>query len=182
MELKNYQKKAIEKLNKYLKEIKDSKGNHETAFFSIMNKESENGVKYHNTYDIPFICMRMPTGGGKTLVACHSVVEIMSNYLQEKLDKGIVLWFTPLDEIKTQTLKKLRDKRDMHKQVLDMAFKNNVKIFSDEEALRIRKHDVEDNLCIIVAILDAFRKDEKLRKKYKVYKENGTLSNFFENF
>ncbi len=181
MELKTYQSKSIEKLNEYLKKIKDLKGDHETAFLSIMNKESENGVKYHNIYDVPFVCMRMPTGGGKTLVACHSVVEIMSNYLQEKLDKGIVLWFAPLDEIKTQTLKKLRDKKDMHKQVLDSAFKNNVKIFSDEEALRIRKHDVEDNLCIIVASLDAFRKDERLRNKYKVYKENGALANFFDN-
>lgn len=181
MELKNYQKKSIEKLNEYLKKIRDLKGDYETAFLSIMNKESENGIKYYNTYDVPFICMKMPTGGGKTLVACHSIVEIMSNYLQEKLDKGIVLWFAPLDEIKTQTLKKLRDKKDMHKQVLDTSFKNNIKIFSDEEALRIRKHDVEDNLCIIVASLDSFRKEEKLRNKYKVYKENGTLANFFDN-
>jgi len=181
MELKTYQKKAIEKLNEYIKKIKDLKGDHETAFLSIMNKESENGVKYHNTYGVPFVCMRMPTGGGKTLVACHSVVEIMDNYLQEKLDKGIVLWFTPSDEIKTQTLRKLRDKKDMHKQILDNSFKNNVKVFSNEEALRIRKHDVEDNLCIIVASLDAFRKDEKLRNKYKVYKENGALANFFDN-
>jgi len=181
MELKNYQAKAIVRLSEYLKKIRDLKGDHETSFLSVMNKESEGGVKYHNTYNAPFICMRMPTGGGKTLVACHSVVEIMNNYLQEKLDRGIVLWFTPLDEIKTQTLRKLRDKKDAHRKVLDEAFKNNIKILSDEEALRIRKSDVEDNLCIIVASLDAFRKEEKLRGKYNVYKENGALAPFFDN-
>lgn len=181
MGIKIYQKKAIEKLNEYLNKIRDLKGDYETAFLSIMNKESETGVKYHNTYDVPFVCMKMPTGGGKTFVACHSIVEIMSNYLQEKLDKGIILWFAPLDEIKIQTLKKLKDKKDLHRQVLDIAFKNNIKIFSDEEALRISKSDVENNLCVVVASLDAFRKDKELRNKYKVYKENGALATFFDN-
>ena len=83
MELKNYQKKAIEKLNDYLSKVKELKGDHETAFLSIMNKESENGVKYHNTYDVPFVCMKMPTGGGKTLEQKH----IKSIYHSQKVTR-----------------------------------------------------------------------------------------------
>jgi|SRR3989344_4752128 len=181
MELKNYQQTAIDVLRDYLEKIDVLKGDHETAFLSVRNKTSEEGVKYHNTFDVPFVCMKMPTGGGKTLVACHSIINILTYCLKEKLDKGIIMWFVPSDEIKSQTLRKLRDKKDMHRRVLDDALDNNVKIYSNEEALRIRKYEVEDNLCIIVASLDAFRKDEKLRGKYKVYQENGELIPFFKD-
>ena len=181
MKLKDYQDEAIKKLKEYLAKTKDLKGDHETAFLSIMNKETTEGIRYYNTFDIPFVCMKMPTGGGKTLVACHSLIEILSNYLQEKLDKGIVLWLTPSDEIKSQTLRKLKNRKDMHRQVLDLALKNNIKIFSNEEALAIKKSDVQDNLCIIVSTLQPFQKEEKIRNKYKVYKENGNLKSFFDN-
>ena len=178
MELKSYQTRAIEKIKAYLVKAKELKGDHETAFLSIMNKESSDGVKYHNTFGIPFICIKIPTGGGKTVVACHSVIEIVNNYLQEKFNKGIVLWLTPSDEIKSQTLRKLKDKKDMHKQVLDTTLRNNVKIFSNEEALMIKTSDVQDNLCVIVSTLQPFQKEEKIRNKYKVYKENGAVAAF----
>src|SRR3989344_5931793 len=134
MELKQYQQKAIEKLKEYLERIKSLKGDHETAFLSIMNKESEHGVKYNDSFNVPFVCVKIPTGGGKTLVASYSITEIMGNYLQEKLDKGIIVWFAPSDEIKSQTLRKLKDKKDMHRAALDNAFENNIKVFSNEEA------------------------------------------------
>src|SRR3989344_1117028 len=160
MELKKYQKKAVERINEYLSELNEYRGNPRKAFISITSREKES-VKYHEDFgDTPFICVKIPTGGGKTFVACHSVIEIMTNYLKEKLDKGIVMWFVPSEAIKTQTLKKFKDSKDIHRKVLNEAFGNNVKIFSNEEALRIKKQDVEDNLCIIVASLEAFRKDE----------------------
>ena len=97
------------------------------------------------------------------------------------MDRGIVLWLTPSEAIKTQTLKKFKDRKDWHRRVLDEAFDNNVKVFSNEEALGIRKEDVNDNLCIVIASLEAFRKEKSLQKKYKVYQENGTLLAHFEH-
>ena len=91
------------------------------------------------------------------------------------------MWFTPSEAIKTQTIKKFKDRKDWHRRTLDEAFDNNVKVFSNEEALSIRKEDVADNLCIVIASLEAFRKEKTLQKKYKVYQENGALLNHFEN-
>ena len=124
---------------------------------------------------------RIPTGGGKTVVGCKSVERIMSTILQHKMDKGIVMWFVPSDSIKTQTLKKFKDIGDRHFEVLNESFGNKIRIFSNEEALTITPEDVRDNLCIIVASLDAFRKDSSIQKKYKVYKENGSLMDHFQN-
>jgi len=174
MGLKIYQQKAIEQLKEYLELVK-TKGPND-AFYNL-KKEI-----YHETFnEVPFVCIKIPTGGGKTLVGCHSVIEIMSNFLQEKRDKGIVVWFTPNDAIKSQTLKKFKDPTDIHRKELNEYFGKDVKIFSNEEALSIKKHEVEDNLCIIIASLDAFRKEELKKPKYKVYQDNGALLEHFQN-
>lgn len=175
MELKKYQKNTLETLEQFLKELK--KVGLKYAFMGITEKP----YKAEAFNEIPFVCIKIPTGGGKTLVACHAVETIMSKALQNKMDKGIILWFTPSEAIKTQTLKKLKDRKDWHRRILDENFDNNIKILSNEEALQIRKEDVSNNLCIIITSLEAFRKEKKLQNKYKVYQENGELLTHFEN-
>lgn len=175
MELKKYQNTTLETLESFLKELRIVGLRY--AFMGITEKP----YKAEAFGDIPFVCIKIPTGGGKTLVGCHAVDKIMSGALQNKMDKGIVVWFTPSEAIKTQTIKKLKNRTDWHRRVLDEYFNNNVKVLSNEEALSIRKEDVSNNLCIIIASLEAFRKEKSLQKKYKVYQENGTLLDHFEH-
>lgn len=175
MELKKYQKTTLEILESFLKELRIVGLRY--AFMGITEKP----YKAEAFGDIPFVCIKIPTGGGKTLVGCHAVEKIMSGALQNKMDKGIILWFTPSEAIKTQTIKKLKNRTDWHRRVLDENFNNNVKVLSNEEALSIRKEDVGNNLCIIIASLEAFRKEKSLQKKYKVYQENGMLLDHFEH-
>jgi len=175
MELKRYQATTLETLEKFLLEMR--KVGLKYAFMGI-SESAYNSTSFEET---PFLCIKIPTGGGKTLVGCHAVELIMSTALQNKLDRGIIVWFTPSEAIKTQTLKKFKDRKDWHRQTLDEAFDNNVKVFSNEEALRIRKEDVSDNLCIIISSLEAFRKEKTLQKKYKVYQENGALLDHFQH-
>jgi type III restriction enzyme len=175
MQLKRYQANTIEVVESFLGLIKKMKPRH--AFNEITEE------KYNHEWfnDTPFICIRIPTGGGKTLVGCKAVERIMSVALQHKLDTGIVMWFVPSDSIKTQTLRKFKDPKDLHYQMLKDSFGSKFRIFSNEEALTITSEDVRNNLCIIVASLDAFRKDTAIQKKYKVYKENGSLMDHFIN-
>ncbi|RJQ37889.1 DEAD/DEAH box helicase [Candidatus Microgenomates bacterium] len=175
MEPKKYQSSALETLETFLKELR--KVGPKYAFMGITQKP------YNSDFfgETPFVCMKIPTGGGKTLVGCYAIQKIMSTVLQNKLDRGIVMWFTPSEAIKSQTLRKFKDRKDWHRRVLDEAFDNNIKVFSNEEALSIRKSDIADNLCIVISSLDAFRKDKTLQKKYKVYQENGALLEHFQN-
>lgn len=175
MELKKYQQSAVETLKNYLFEVEKFGPKHAFVFVK------ETPYKSEFFGENPFICIKIPTGGGKTLVGCHAVNEIMSSVLRNKMDRGIVMWFVPSEAIKTQTLKKFKDRNDWHRRVLDENFQNSVRIFSNEEALRIRKEDVKDNLCIIISSLEAFRKEKTIQNKYKVYKENGELISHFEN-
>lgn len=175
MKLKRYQANAIDTLDEFLGLIKKMKPRH--AFNEITEQ-----VYNHEWFgDVPFVCIRIPTGGGKTLVGCKALERLMSTTLQYKMDTGIVMWFVPSDSIKTQTLKKFKDANDRHHEILSESFGKKIKIFSNEEALVISTEDVRNNLCIVVASLDAFRKDASIQKKYKVYKENGALMDHFLN-
>lgn len=175
MELKKYQQSALDTLKSYLQETE--KVGPKYAFMGITERP------YLDDFfgDVPFVCVKIPTGGGKTFVGCRAVDEIMNSVLKHKMERGIVMWFVPSEAIKTQTLKKFKDRTDWHRRVLDEAYENGVRIFSNEEALRIRREDVQDNVCIIISSLDAFRKEKTLQKKYKVYQENGALLSHFEN-
>lgn len=174
MQLKKYQQSALDTFDEYLKLLETFSP--KMAFMGV----TEEPYKSDFFGDTPFVCVKIPTGGGKTAVAAHATVRIMQTALKHKMGRGVVMWFVPSEAIKTQTLNKFKDKKDWHRQVFDDAFENNVRVFSNEEALRIRKEDVEDNLCIIVSSLEAFRKDKKLQSKYKVYQENGSLLDHFQ--
>ncbi|HKC79519.1 MAG TPA: DEAD/DEAH box helicase family protein, partial [Nitrosopumilaceae archaeon] len=89
------------------------------------------------------------------------------------------MWFVPSDAIRTQTLLNLQDKNHPYREVLDSRFGNNVKVFTIEEALSISKSDLQNNLCIIVASLQAFRRSDKAW--LKVFQTNGSLLSHFEN-
>lgn len=175
MQLKRYQKNTLDTLVNFLVELR--KAGLKYAFMGLTEKP----YQAQAFGDVPFVCIKIPTGGGKTFVGCHAVEKIMSKALQDKMDRGIVLWFTPSEAIKTQTLKKFKDRKDDHRKVLDEAYDNHVRVLSNEEALSIRKSDVSNNLCIVIASLEAFRKEKKLQKKYKVYQENGSLMDHFEH-
>jgi superfamily II DNA or RNA helicase len=175
MKLKRYQENAIETLEEFMALMKKPNITPDLAFYKITNET------YNKRYgDVPFVCVKIPTGGGKTLVGCKAVERIMATTLQHKMDTGIVMWFVPSDAIKTQTLKKFKDPKDWHYEMLNESFDTKFKVFSNEEALTITPEDVRNNLCIIVASVVAFRHETAIQKKYKVYQENGSLMDHFQ--
>jgi superfamily II DNA or RNA helicase len=176
MKLKRYQENAIETLEEFILLLKKPNITPDLAFYKITNET------YNKRYgEVPFVCVKIPTGGGKTLVGCKSVERIMATTLQHKMDTGIVMWFVPSDAIKTQTLKKFKDSKDWHYEMFNESFDTKFKVFSNEEALTITPEDVRNNLCIIVASVVAFRHETAIQKKYKVYQENGSLMDHFQN-
>jgi len=70
-ELKRYQNDTIRALAEYLR-MAHEKGASE-AYSEYMKDKGLMGVQY-NTYDlgdIPYVCLRLPTGGGKTVLASY---------------------------------------------------------------------------------------------------------------
>jgi len=177
MELKKYQKTVLQELEAYIAEMKkyDSEKTSGLAFMIRTDKQ------YNWVSEIgrnPFVCIKVPTGGGKTFIASYSVGLIFGDYLSERNDKGLVMWFVPSDAIRKQTLDNLKNRKHPYREALDQRFNNAVKVFDLSEAKSINKSDLEDNVCIIIATLSSFRRKNK--EWLKVYQDNGALMNHFE--
>ena len=126
--LKKYQKKSISEFEEYLVQAKNfgSTKGHKIAFL-ILNPLPNERPSYqeHGLVGIPNVCIKIPTGGGKTLVACHMLHSLYDKFEQGKKDKGFIIWLVPTDAIRTQTLIGLKNRDHHYRESLDHYFSNN---------------------------------------------------------
>jgi len=163
--LKNYQKEALQSLDSFVN-LAQSKSNAE-AFRAVT---SEQYLEIDNS-PAPYVCMRVPTGGGKTLIAAKSLRILVNEYLNKPYH--LVFWLAPSDKIVTQTLEALKDKRHFYREQLDREF-DNIKVLSLKEAYK-QKFDPSEELVIIVGTIQSFRSTSKDGRKF--FNENG---NYYE--
>ena len=117
--------------------------------------------------DVPIVSIKVPTGGGKTIIAAHAVKVIAECQGREC---PFIVWFAPSETIRRQTADALKKARHPYRQALNEAFKGNVQVFDLDEVFMITPSDIERNACIVVATEQAFVKKDK--EKYNVYKHN----------
>lgn len=122
--------------------------------------------------DPPYVCLRIPTGGGKTLVAAHAVGRAFMDCLER--NHGLVLWLVPSKEIADQTLRALRWPRHPYRLALQDALGSEaIQVKSLPEALALPLSEAEAETVIIVSTLQAFR--VTATEGRKVYEDNGQL-------
>jgi type III restriction enzyme len=201
MQLKDYQLKVLEYLETYLEtlagqyqgkleyyEFQKSKGkevNHpETSDYcqetwtKIKSSLAIQSPIYTTRQDglgrnIPNICFKVPTGGGKTLLATHALQRIKQDYF--KTNNGFVLWICPSETIYTQTSKALRNKEHPYRQMLDRISGGKTMIFDKND--RFNKADVEGNLCIMLLMLQSGNRDNK--ETLRMFRDSGKFTSFF---
>jgi len=178
MELKNYQKTVIDRVQEYLENLRGNPARNpaKSAFIEITDKPYH--ILTEDMPNVPFICIKVPTGGGKTLLAAHSIGKIYDHYLFERDYRGLVVWFVPSDAIRTQTLNALTDRTHPYRYAIDEYFDNRVVVLDKKEGLSLRVSDIRDNVCIIVSTLAAFKREDT--EGLKAYENNGNLMPHFE--
>jgi type III restriction enzyme len=181
MELKSYQKEALRALEDFLHRVgayeKDLPNFLDQAFREVAQRYMENPPPYlepKGLEGIPYVCFRIPTGGGKTLLAAHALAPAR-RFLGQ--DAPMVVWLTPTEAIRTQTLKALKDTRHPYRQALEQAL-GQVRVMDLQEALALPPGDVGAVALVLVATLQAFRVEETEGRK--VYEENGHLMGVFD--
>jgi type III restriction enzyme len=122
---------------------------------------------------IPHVCLKLPTGGGKTLLAVHSVDRILVSHFKQTT--GFVLWIVPSEAIYTQTKKQLSNREHPLRQTLDKASGGRVKIL--EKADAFTRQDVEQKLCVMLLMLQATGRENK--ETLKVFRDSGRYPSFF---
>lgn len=124
---------------------------------------------------VPNVCLKVPTGGGKTLLAAASISRICGKYLQS--NKGFVLWIVPNEAIFSQTKRQLINRDHPYRQMLDAAAAGKVKILEKDSPLD--KRDTETHLCIMLLMLQSANRETK--ETLKVFRDRGNVHGFFPN-
>jgi len=163
--LKKYQKKSIEILDTFCNDL------HTKPTTQAFKKLTNNQYLEIENFDNPYVCLRVPTGGGKTLIAAKSLRVLTNEYLNK--DYHLVFWLAPSDKIVTQTLEALKDKRHFYRKVLDKEF-DNINVLSVKESFK-QKFNPKNELVIIIGTIQSFRTSTKDGRKF--YDEN---SNYYE--
>ena len=176
MEMKGYQKAVIADLTHYL-ELLNKTQNYMTAFEQFWREKSAPGLgRYQNVIPgVPNLCFKVPTGGGKTFIACNAVRPIF-DALPATKTKAVV-WLVPSDAILTQTAKALKDTSHPYRQKIDVDFGGRVEVYTKQELLNGQNFNptaVTEQLSVMVLSYDSFRGRGK--EVLKAYQENSNLA------
>ena len=144
-----------------------------------------NGVPpYSNTVPgVPYVCMKVPTGGGKTYIACSSLVRIFDRLPASQ--PRFVIWLVPSDAILTQTYKAFNDAAHEYRRKLNLDFSGRVQIYNKDQLLNGQNFDPEtvmSQLSICVFSYASFRINSKSADARKVNQENGNLKRWADYF
>jgi len=125
--------------------------------------------------DMPYFCLRVPTGGGKTWLAAKSLSLVNTQLL--RVPHSVVLWLVPSKPIREQTLRGLKDRQHPLNAALREA--GPVTVLDLSEARALTRATLDTSTVVIVATRQAFQvEDEESRK---VYASSGALMHHFEN-
>ena len=179
MQLKNYQKTALAKLEKFLTRAQLLGA---AQAFEEVAPGDDNPYGGHYTplagiADCPYVCLRLPTGGGKTLLAALSIAKV-ARYLQREFP--VVLWMTPSEIICQQTVEALKSPCHPYRAAMDADFGGRVEVWDIGQWQQIRPQDMSERACIVVSTIQALRITDT--DKRKVYAHNENLEPHFQRF
>ena len=155
--LKKFQEDTLKKLKDYLEAARLS-GDPETAFLQTVTPPDGRLPMYRKVPDlerIPYVCLRLPTGGGKTIVGAYSIRVAAQSYIEK--DYPVVLWLVPSNSIRTQTAQALKNNAHPYRMALDEAFDGRVSVFEISEIENIRPQDLRDGVCVVVGTIQSLR-------------------------
>ena len=183
MELKSYQARTIQELKEFIAFTKTSK-NAAEAYENYWKSKgiipaSDANIKPYNdsVKNAPHVCLKVPTAGGKTFIACSSLKAIFDEY--SAIQKKAVVWLVPSDSILEQTKAALKNPNHPYRQRINVDFANRVEVYEKSELLAgqgFSPTTVRENLSIFVLSFDSLRTSKKEGRK--VYQDNGALMSF----
>ena len=118
---------------------------------------------------IPHICFKVPTGGGKTLLAAAALQRL-------NRQTGLTLWITPTRAIYEQTNRALRNREHPYRQTLEMASGGRVKLLEKDDLFTAA--DVANYLCVMLLMLPAANR-QKGRNFLRMFRDSGRYPTLF---
>ena len=177
---KQYQVETLEALREYLRRtvaVQDA----DMAFYQQTRRaysDIGNTLKIPSLTGLPYVCLRLPTGGGKTVVACRAISVAVEEYLRR--EKPLVLWLAPSDAIVSQTLQALKNRNHPYRQSLESELGAAIEAVSLDEAHALMRPTLDGNTVIIVATVQSLRVEGGKKENRKIYDASGALMPHFD--
>lgn len=118
---------------------------------------------------IPHVCFKVPTGGGKTLLAAASLGRIHR-------PTGLTLWIVPSRAIYEQTWAALRNREHPCRHQLEMASGGRVKLLEKDD--RFTRADAANYLCVMLLMLPAANR-QKGKEFLRMFRDSGRYPTLF---
>ncbi len=192
MEIKDYQRRVVEHVDTYLKALNEEGEKKKKALDALVGtgidisydvpvkawermelRKSYQSWKNGLNEDTPSVCLKVPTGGGKTYLATRCIEQINLNYRRNRY--GIVLWIVPSSQIYRDTLKALRNREHFYRQVLDRVSGGRTLIL--EKTDRFTPQQVKENLVVLMLMLPSTNRQDK--ETLKVFQDSSGFEAFF---
>ena len=156
--LKNYQVQSLDALRDFLLACRSASPAAAFAAHGASARQlsgSPTAPAYSASFgaDVPCVCLRVPTGGGKTLMAAHAVAIAGQALLHS--DTPVALWLTPSDTIRRQTLEAFSDARHPYRQALAQHFGDRVRVCDLDSLQTIGPHDVGHAAIVVISTIQA---------------------------
>ncbi len=195
MELKDYQAKALEKFEDYFEALtrNEREGQEQAKRYQdaglpmpedtldfpmrTWQELAEIGKVADRRYTaradgmarpIPHVCFKVPTGGGKTLLAAEALGRI-------QYPRGLVLWIVPTLAIYRQTKAALWNREHPYRQRLERASGGRVKMLEKND--RFQPADLANYLCVM--LLSFHAANRKNNKEFLKIFQSGSYEAFF---
>ena len=198
MELKEYQANALDAFTRWLDALEDARLSSEAGIVALRNAGvdippdlrnypktawqqlaqaggvADTAGEYVNRTDdagrpIPHICLKVPTGGGKTLLAAAALQRL-------RRQTGLTLWVMPTRAIYEQTKAALRNREHPYRQMLEIASGGRVKLLEKEDLFT--RLDIENYLCVMLLMLPAANR-QKGRDFLRMFRDSGRYPTLF---
>ena len=174
---KNYQESVLGSVDAYFNACHEN-GDPDAAFYQTTKELWGQGSPYRPIAgfpaDMPYFCLRVPTGGGKTRLAARAVELVNSKLL--RTEHSVILWLVPSNAIREQTFKALKNRE--HPYHRDLRLAGPVTVIDLAEAKSITRPTMDTSTVVIVATVQAFRREDT--EYLKVYESSGVLMHHFE--
>ena len=168
--LKNYQERCKTALSDYLRRA--SEVGAKMAFLEATE------LPYHSVGQLPglpYVCVRVPTGGGKTILAANAIGIAAKEFLNA--EQCLVLWLVPTNTILQQTINALKDRKHPYRLALETSFPGKITVMNLKESLEVERGVLEGETVIIVSTLAALRVEDTEGRK--IYESAGALMHHF---
>ena len=188
--LKRYQEQALRQIDEWIKALDETRiGNEDGSKDNPMDawKSLEQGGKVPSGCDyvsrttesgepIPHVCLKIPTGGGKTLLGVHALERIRQK-------RGLVLWIVPSKAIYDQTCKAFQTRDHPYRKKLDRLSRDdkspyNPRLIVSKKGETLTMEDIQNSLCVKIITLSSANRN-KNKEFLKMFRDGSGDPSFF---